>query len=361
MTNATKNNHHVSDEFWMSRCLELAQHGSGHVAPNPMVGCVIVYNEIIIGESYHKAYGLAHAEVNAIAAVQDPSLLPKATLYVNLEPCSHQGKTPPCADLIVRKKIKRVVIGGMDPNEKVNGAGIKRLRKNGIDVRINVLQEACLKLNKRFYTFHQKKRPYYILKWAQTSNGFIFSKNENQNISNQLSNQKVHQIRAMEQAILIGKNTLMVDNPSLNVRLVEGNDPLRIIVLSKLDYSIKEKKILQDGKKTLVFNQATSQIEGMVEYIKYPAGQLIPILNKELHARGIASVLVEGGTLTLQNFIDRNCWDEAFKIVSSKKFQQGTVAPTLSYSADTTSKVAQPKAKPEEVDHWIHFTNKHSK
>jgi len=346
-----------NDELWMQRCLDLASNGLGNVAPNPLVGCVIIHKNNVIGESYHQTFGLAHAEVNAINAVKNKNLLSESTLYVNLEPCSHQGKTPPCSDLLISYKIKKVVIGALDSNEIVNGAGIKKLKAAGIEVVVNVLKDKCIELNKRFYTFHKKKRPFYILKWAETKDGFIYSEEKDQAISNKLSNQKVHQIRAQEQAILIGKNTLLTDNPSLNVRLSEGKNPLRIVVMSHVDENIKQQKIFKDGIPTLIFNTDYSNSEEHIEYIKYPPGGFISKLNEVLYGRGIASVLVEGGTNTLNSFIKSNTWDKAIKITSNQIFNNGTKSPTVFSSVDSKSTVGQGS----NMDSWNEYINHNNK
>jgi diaminohydroxyphosphoribosylaminopyrimidine deaminase/5-amino-6-(5-phosphoribosylamino)uracil reductase len=318
------------DEIWMQRCLDLAVNGLGNVAPNPMVGCVIVHDNEVIGEAFHNSFGLAHAEVNAIEAVKDKSLLTKSTLYVNLEPCSHHGKTPPCSDLIIRHGLKKVVIGALDSNELINGSGASRIKDAGIEVVVNVLKSRCRALNKRFYTFHEQKRPYYILKWAESSDGYIYSNDHDHAISNNLSNQMVHQMRSDEQAILIGKNTLIADNPRLNVRLVEGNDPLRIVVLGSVVSDIGEQNVFKDGIPTLIFNTDKTSIEEQVEFVQYEKGEFISKLNSVLYEKGIASVLVEGGTATINSFIQSENWDEAHQIIAQHVFSSGITAPKLS-------------------------------
>jgi diaminohydroxyphosphoribosylaminopyrimidine deaminase/5-amino-6-(5-phosphoribosylamino)uracil reductase len=342
------------DEFWMQRCLDLATRGLGNVAPNPLVGCVITVNNKVIGEGYHRKFGSQHAEVVAINSVKDKKLLTNATLYVNLEPCNHLGKTPPCANLIIKLGIKKVVIGALDTNEVVNGTGDEQLRKAGIQVTVNVLKSKCIALNKRFYTYHEKKRPFYILKWAESSDGFIYKKDHDQSISNELSNQKVHQMRAEEQAILIGKNTLLTDNPSLNVRLVSGNNPLRVIVMTTLSDDIKRQKVFSDDIPTIIFNTAFSKTAGHVEYIQYEEGELIKALNKELYQRGISSVLVEGGAITLNSFLSAKNWDEAHSIVSQKIFGKGVMAPKIASSPTSVSKIGQKGNQ----DVWHEFQNK---
>jgi diaminohydroxyphosphoribosylaminopyrimidine deaminase/5-amino-6-(5-phosphoribosylamino)uracil reductase len=346
-----------TDELWMQRCLDLAINGLGNVAPNPLVGCVIVHENKVIGEAYHVGFSLEHAEVNAINAVKDKSLLSKSTLYVNLEPCSHHGKTPPCSDLIILHKLKKVVVGALDSNEIVNGLGVEMLKEAGIEVVVNVLKKECLVLNKRFYTFHEKKRPHYILKWAETSDGYIYDNDQNKAISNKLSQQKVHQIRSEEQALLIGKNTLITDNPLLNTRLVKGKNPLRIIVMGEMINSIRQQKIFKDGAPTLIFNTSIAAKENQVEFIKYGKGEFMSKLNDVLYQRGILSVLVEGGTTTLNAFIKSNNWDEAYKIVAQHSFSKGVIAPEISTPISSEYKVGEG----DKQDNWFKYLNQNNK
>lgn len=322
-----------NDELYMRRCIELAQLGAGHVAPNPLVGAVIVHHDQIIGEGYHQRFGESHAEVNAIASVEDQSLLNEATIYVNLEPCSHFGKTPPCADLLVEKQFKRVVIGCIDSNEQVSGKGINKLKKAGIEVEINVLQDDCLKLNKRFFTFHQKKRPYVVLKWAQTRDGFV-DKNRNSDekkginwISCPESQVLVHQWRSEEQAILVGRRTIESDDPSLTVREVEGNNPIRVVIDSQNQLN-KDAKIFQDGVRTIIFNRQKTEKTGHIEYEKLQAIDTSDILTS-LYEKGISSVFVEGGSRTLQYFLVNQVWDEARIFVGKTHFGSGLKAPII--------------------------------
>jgi diaminohydroxyphosphoribosylaminopyrimidine deaminase/5-amino-6-(5-phosphoribosylamino)uracil reductase len=262
----------ASDEKYMKRCLELARFGLGNVAPNPMVGAVIVYNGFIIGEGYHQKYGGAHAEVNAINSVRDKSLLDKSTLYVNLEPCSHFGKTPPCADLIVERKIPKVVIGTMDTFEKVSGRGAAILEKNGIKVCRGCLEKESREINKRFFTFHEKKRPYVILKWAETADGFIDrvrepGQTEPSWITDEIARMLVHKWRTEEQSIMIGTHTAMMDNPRLNVRSWTGKNPVRIV----LDRELKLSSVLHifdQSQPTLVFTEKKAESGVNPEYIK---------------------------------------------------------------------------------------------
>jgi diaminohydroxyphosphoribosylaminopyrimidine deaminase/5-amino-6-(5-phosphoribosylamino)uracil reductase len=259
------------EEKFMSRALELAQMGKGNVAPNPMVGCVIVHDSNIIGEGYHQEYGKGHAEVNAINSVKDRHLLPSSTAYVTLEPCSHFGKTPPCADLLIREKIRNVVIGTKDPFEQVAGSGIEKLLKAGVNVKTGILEEECLELNKRFFTFHLKKRPYIILKWAQTEDSFIDIDRTVEYfgqptwITNEISRIAVHKLRAEESAILVDTNTAQKDNPSLTVRVWSGNHPLRIVVDRQLRLS-KDLELFSRKTPTLVYTSIKKESEENLEY-----------------------------------------------------------------------------------------------
>tara|TARA_B110000261_G_scaffold164581_1_gene214983 strand:- start:20337 stop:21368 length:1032 start_codon:yes stop_codon:yes gene_type:complete len=322
----------MNHELYMNRCLELAQKGQGNVAPNPMVGAVVVYQDKIIGEGYHKEFGREHAEVNAINAVHDKSLLTASTIYVNLEPCAHFGKTPPCSDLIIQYKIPHVVIGAIDDHEKVAGKGVQKLEKAGVKVEVNILKKECLSLNRRFYKFHNSKRPFVILKWAETKDGFVsrgltsIKNGEDNWITNSVSKKAVHEQRAVEQAIIIGKTTALIDNPELTTRLVEGKSPLRVIVCHKplLNENLK---ILKDDSPTLIFNTEIDQTVGLKEWIKF-SGNLIEVLN-ELYKRNIQSVIVEGGTQLINQFLDQKIWDEAYNFIGDKEFLNGIKAPKI--------------------------------
>ena len=315
-------------EKYIKRCIELAKLGAGYVSPNPMVGSVIVYNHKIIGEGYHAKYGQPHAEVNAIESVENKSLIKDSTLYVSLEPCTHYGKTPPCADRIIDDGIKDVVIGIEDPNSIVAGKGIERLKNTGINVITNILKDECYDLNKRFFTFHQKKRPYIILKWAQTNDGFIAPLNKHKKqISNAESNLLVHKWRSEEQSILVGRNTILNDNPSLTVREISGKNPTRIVIDSQMQLS-KDVNIFSNDAPTLVFNRIQNKKLDGVEWIKIQETSTKYIL-EELYKRNIQSVLVEGGSRTLQYFIIDNVWDEARVIVGDIKFGDGIKAPII--------------------------------
>ena len=324
-------------EKYMNRCIQLAKNGLGTTYPNPLVGSVIVYNGKIIGEGWHQKAGEAHAEVNAINSVIDKTLLSKATIYVSLEPCSHFGKTPPCADLIAYHKIPNVVIGTIDSFAKVAGNGIKKLMQSGANVTVGVLEKECKELNKRFFTFHEKKRPYVILKWAETGDGFIapLEKNEKKPvwITNQYSRQLVHKWRTEEQAILVGTNTVLEDNPQLNARDFKGNNPIRIV----LDKSgkITDSYLVKDQKINTIFftenKYLTKNVNIIYENTIFDTVLLFFIL-KKLHEHNIQSVIIEGGKQTLQSFIDENLWDEARVFTSENTFKTGIKAPKLNYN-----------------------------
>jgi len=325
------------DKKYMNICLQLAKQGMRSVAPNPMVGSVIVFNDKIIGEGYHKEYGKAHAEVNAINAVEDKSLLQKCTLYVNLEPCAHFGKTPPCSDLIIKHKIPKVVIGCIDSFSEVAGKGIAKMKAEGIEVIVGVLESESLNLNKRFFTFHNKKRPYIILKWAQTLDGFIdvernnllSSEIKNNWITSPESKELVHKWRSKEQAIMVGTNTALNDNPQLNVREVNGKDPIRVV----LDLNLRLPKTLHVFDKsipTLIFNSQKNESQNNLEFVKINIEKdLIAQVLNELFVREIQSVIIEGGAKLLTTFIDENLWDEARVFTGSKEFNTGLKAPIL--------------------------------
>lgn len=317
----------------MLRCIELAQKAFGKTYPNPMVGCVIVHNGVVIGEGFHHKAGEPHAEVNAIASVQNQNLLHDSTLYVNLEPCSHFGKTPPCADLIVSKMVKRVVVGCVDTFSKVSGHGIEKLKNAGVDVTVNVLQENARFLNRRFFTYHEKKRPYVILKWAQTADHFIDkctsekSSSKGVRITDDDCLKLSHRWRSEEQAILVGTNTAVCDNPSLTTRYVEGRNPLRV-AWDLHDRIPASNCIFDDSTPTIIF---TSNIRPDLSQTTF-----ISVCNEEnlvketlscLYERNIQSVIVEGGTQTLQSFINANLWDEARIFTTKETFGNGVASP----------------------------------
>lgn len=316
-------------EKYIRRCIELAKNGLGTTYPNPMVGSVIVCEGKIIGEGWHKKSGEPHAEVNAVNSVKDKSLLKKSTIYVSLEPCSHFGKTPPCCNLIIENEIPNVVIGTVDPNIKVAGNGIKKLIEAGINVTVGVLETECNELNKRFFTFHEKKRPYIILKWAESQDGFIapLTKSEQKPvwITNEFSRQLVHKWRSEEQAILVGTNTVIDDNPKLDTRDWAGNNPIRIV----LDQNIRipeDSNIFNNQAETIVF----SKFDG-IDFGQNIAPQIAEIS----HQHQIQSIIIEGGRQTLQTFIDENLWDEARIFIGSNSFENGTKAPILSLKKTT--------------------------
>ena len=333
------------DEKYMLRALQLATYGLGSVSPNPMVGCTIVYNEKIIGEGWHRKYGEAHAEVNAINAVKDAEKLSESTVYVTLEPCAHFGKTPPCADLLVEKKIKKVVIATTDPNPRVAGKGIKRLQDAGIEVVTSVLEKEALEINKRFLTSFLKKRPYIILKWAQTSDGYIARKDFSSKwISDQYSRQRVHKWRAEEDGIMVGSNTVVHDNPSLNVREWIGKDPLRIVIDRnlKLDPAFK---IFTDGKKTICYNLLKTNDAGSVAYEKLSEENFLSSLFENLFDKGIQSVIVEGGAFLINALVNENLWDEARIFTSPYTFGEGIAAPVVEGNLKTLEHVANDELK----------------
>ncbi|MDQ1167191.1 bifunctional diaminohydroxyphosphoribosylaminopyrimidine deaminase/5-amino-6-(5-phosphoribosylamino)uracil reductase RibD [Flavobacterium sp. SORGH_AS_0622] len=324
-------------EKYIKRCIELAQNGLGTTYPNPMVGSVIVYENQIIGEGWHKKAGEPHAEVNAVRSVKDKSLLKKATIYVSLEPCSHFGKTPPCCDLIIANQIPNVVVGTVDPNEKVAGKGILKLIEAGANVTVGVLEDECNELNKRFFTFHQKKRPYIILKWAESQDGFLApEKTISQDrkpiwITNTYSRQLVHKWRTEEQAILVGTQTVIDDNPKLNARNWSGNNPVRVVIdrENKID---QNSFIFDDTVKTIIFsneNKKTSTANTQFEVIDF-SKNIIPEILDVLYKNQIQSIIIEGGRQTLQSFIDENVWDEARIFVGKQSFGNGTKAPIIS-------------------------------
>lgn len=322
-------------EYYMQRCIELAKNGAGQVAPNPMVGAVVVHNNRIIGQGYHAGFGEPHAEVHAIASVSDKSLLKESTIYVSLEPCAHQGKTPPCADLIVAHQIPRVVIGMVDPFNKVNGAGIKRLEQAGCDVTTGVLERECWDLNKAFITYHTQQRPYIILKWAQTLDGFIDKKREpgfiqEPNwITNEVCRSLVHKWRSEVQSIMVGTHTAYIDNPQLNVRVWSGKAPLRIVPDKNLKLD-KELHLFDQQQATLVLNSVKDAVDGLIEYKTLPFGDaFLRELMKTLYDKGVNSLLVEGGQQLLQSFINKNYWDEARVFTGNVFFNKGTAAPVI--------------------------------
>ncbi|MBT6809367.1 MAG: bifunctional diaminohydroxyphosphoribosylaminopyrimidine deaminase/5-amino-6-(5-phosphoribosylamino)uracil reductase RibD [Flavobacteriales bacterium] len=317
-------------EFYIKKCLEIARLGSGHVSPNPMVGSVIVYYGEIIGKGYHEKYGSHHAEVNAINSVKDKSLLKKSTLYVNLEPCAHFGKTPPCSNLIIENKIPKVVIGCIDTFSKVSGKGIERMQNSGIEVTTGVLEKESRKLNKRFFTFHEKKRPYIILKWAESQDGFIAPKNQTKAfwMTSRDSKKLVHKWRSEEDAILVGRITAEKDNPSLTVREMEGKNPIRIVIDKDLKLS-DDLNLFNNDAKTIIFNQLKTEENNSTNYIKTEFNNLIENILEELYKQNIQSIIIEGGTKTLQSFIDKKMWDEARVFKTNINIGNGLKSPIV--------------------------------
>lgn len=333
-----------SHEHFMERCFQLALNGLGNVAPNPLVGSVIVHKGKIIGEGFHAEYGKSHAEVNAINSVMDKSLLRESTIYVNLEPCSHFGKTPPCADLIITSGIPRVVLASRDPFVEVAGRGIARLREAGVAVVESVLEERAKDLNRRFFTFHQKKRPYIILKWAQSLDGYVDIERKPGDelkpiwITNELARAVVHRWRSEEQSILVGTKTVELDNPRLNVRDWSGNNPVRVVIDRTLRLS-PSSHVFDGEQQTLVmignnFGSATRK----PPFCDRPNLELVtldfsrdiePQVLEILYQRSIQSVIIEGGTQVLEAFLGKNLWDEARVFIGRKLFHYGVHAPIL--------------------------------
>jgi len=327
----------------MFRCLELAKSGAGNVAPNPMVGSVLVYEDRIIGEGYHKKYGEAHAEVNCIASVkkEDEHLIGKSTLYVSLEPCAHYGKTPPCADLIISKSIPKVVVGCRDPFVQVNGKGIEKLQQAGVEVVSGVLEAECKELNKRFFTFHTKHQPYIILKWAQSKNHRIANADFSRVlISNEISNRLVHRWRTEEASIMVGTNTALQDDPALNNRNWIGKTPVRLVVDMNLRLH-NELKIFDRKQPTIIFNSLKNEEHENLQYIKLDKEKsLVNELMKCCYQLNLQSILIEGGNKLAQSFINENLWDEARVIENSTLIiDNGLRAPALSNQQLTRTEI----------------------
>lgn len=324
----------------MQRAIELAKLGAGHVAPNPMVGCVIVHNNKIIGEGWHEQFGQAHAEINAIKSVHDKSLLPQSTIYVTLEPCCHFGKTPPCANTIIDYKFNEVIVGITDPNPLVSGRGIKLLQDAGISVTLGILAEECIELNKRFIHYITQRKPYVILKWAQTLDGFIapdintigiaaFA--QQKQITTPYTQQLTHKWRTHEAAILVGTKTALIDNPHLTARAWKGKNPVRVVL--DLNNRLPQNLNLFNAETpTLVvkYDDVTANNQPSVEYINVLRNQDLPHqILEALYKKQLQSVIIEGGTQLLQSFILANCWNEAQVIIGNKKFKQGILAPNI--------------------------------
>ena len=316
--------------------MQIAKNGIGTTRPNPSVGAVIVYQNKIIGEGFTSSHGENHAEVNAINAVENKSLLKEATIFVTLEPCSHFGKTPPCADLIVKHQLKQVVIGCLDPNSLVAGKGVSHLENAGINVIVGVLETECRMHHKRFFKVQENKRPYIILKWAETNDGFVapITKNEIKPIfiSNTYSQQLVHKLRSAEHAILVGTKTVLADNPKLNIRSWSGENPIRVVLDNTLRIP-KNSNILDGSTKTIIITSAKDKnivssknlIFEEIDFSKNIAKQVCEVLSKYQ----IQSLIVEGGTQTLQTFIDEKLWDEAMVFVGNTSFVKGVKSPII--------------------------------
>ncbi len=345
----------TTEERFMARCLYLANLGKYKVAPNPMVGALLVYNNRIIGEGYHQQYGKTHAEPNAIHSVKktDRKWICQSTLYVNLEPCSHYGKTPPCAELIVQKKIKRVVVATLDPNPQVAGKGVEMLRKAGIEVSVGVLKQEAQQLNKRFFTFQTQKRPYIILKWAQSFDGFIDKKRQNSTqtptlISNSITQKMTHKMRAENMSIMVGKNTVLLDNPSLTVRNWQGQSPIRIAIDTNNQIPTSF-KIKDNHTKTLIVGNITKKQSEKLQYIKVKnTSQLNVVLNK-IFEQNIHSILVEGGFSLLQSFLSLGLWDEINIEIAPFNLFGGVKAPFIPTNVIKTLHTTI------EQNLWLHF------
>lgn len=349
-------------DHYMQRCLSLARKGGGTVAPNPMVGAVLVAEDRIIGEGWHEAFGGPHAEVNCIHSVaeKDKYLIEQSTLYVSLEPCNHFGKTPPCTDLIIKYDIPKVVIACRDPFEEVNGKGIERLREAGVEVITGVLEKEAIECNKRFFTFHTKQRPYIILKWAQTADGWMGKKGGDRLlISNEYTNRMVHQWRGEEAAIMVGTQTALADNPALTNRLSPGTSPVRLVIDRNLQLPA-QLHVLDGAVKTIVFNTLKQEEQGNILYSRLSNEKnLLPQILQVLYKMNIQSVLVEGGAQTLQSFIDHECWDEIRIIQSATAApaflsnEKGIPAPKL----PAATHISHEKIKSDSIDI---YTNPHS-
>jgi diaminohydroxyphosphoribosylaminopyrimidine deaminase/5-amino-6-(5-phosphoribosylamino)uracil reductase len=318
-----------ADVIFMQRALELARNGQGRVSPNPMVGCVIVHQGKIIGEGWHQQYGGPHAEVNAVRSVKNPELLAKSTAYVSLEPCSHWGKTPPCANLLIEHKINEVVVCNTDSNPLVAGGGLQLLHEAGVKVRWGILEEEGRWLNRRFFTYMEKKRPYIILKWAQTADGFMARSNfDSKWISNPFARKLVHQWRAQEDAIMVGRQTVQYDNPQLNVRdwPVEDQHPVRVIIDRQLQLN-GSFHIFDQQIPTLCYNLKKSEEKEKLTYIKLDDRHFLTEMLHDLHSRGLQSIIIEGGPALLELLLKQGLWDEARIFTAPKTFGEGLQAP----------------------------------
>ncbi len=335
----------TENEKYISRCLQLARLGEEFVAPNPMVGAVIVCDGEIIGEGFHRYYGGKHAEPNAVASVKDEEWLKRSTMYVSLEPCSHYGKTPPCAELIIQKKIPHVVIGTLDPNPQVAGRGVRMLQAAGVEVEVGVLEDECNELNKRFFCFHRYNKPYVTIKWAQTADGFIDSlrtdkREEVTVISNKITKQLVHQLRAENMAIMVGTNTALLDNPTLRTTRWNGRNPLRI-TLDRTCRLTPDLHLLNDGEPTLVFSEKTEySFASTAEVVQIDfSGNIWEQISAELHRRNIHSLIIEGGTQLIKSAFECGFWNEIQVEVSQTRLGAGVQAPCIPHNAVATETV----------------------
>jgi len=340
---------------YMHRCLELAVRGLGRVAPNPMVGCIIVDDSGIIGEGYHESFGGAHAEINALNSVEVSTDLKNATLYVSLEPCNHHGKTPPCTEAIIKSGIKKVVVGCTDPNPQVAGKGIEAMVKAGIEVITGIQEADCIEVNKRFITYHEKKRPFIILKWAQTSDGFIDKKRGKDEKAAKITQDEadimVHMWRAQEQGIMVGTHTVIMDNPNLTVRKANGQSPMRIV----LDRTLKipnTSHVFDKAAPTLIFTEQSGITNNGVDYVNvaFDAKLLQNMLN-ELYNRQVQSVIVEGGEKLLKSFIEKDLWDEAKVFYANKTLDEGVSAPNFPFPSRCEIRIGD--------DTLVLYRNKH--
>jgi len=344
---------------YMNRCFELAELGMGSVSPNPMVGSVVVHDGRIVGEGYHHQYGKAHAEVNAINDVigrypdNFDEILRQSTIYVNLEPCSHFGKTPPCSDLIIKHRIPHVVIGSPDPFDSVNGKGVQKLRNAGIRVTENFCVEESNFINRRFLTRITKQRPYFILKWVQTADGYFAPVDRSQKwITGPEAKMLTHKWRTEEDAILVGKTTALSDNPQLNVRQWHGRNPVRIVIDKNLDLPLSS-NLLDQSQSTIVFNACKTEYNGLVKYLEIENFDhyLAQMIAYQLYILDIQSVIIEGGAATLDLFIQAGLWDEARIFISNKHWGEGLSAPSLPMQDENVFIVGNDRL------HILHNTN----
>lgn len=325
----------MQDELFVKRCIELAARAKGYAAPNPMVGAVLLYEDRIIGEGWHEQYGGPHAEVNCLESVQeeDRKYIPQSTMYVNLEPCAHHGKTPPCAVRLVAEKLKKVVIANVDPFDQVQGEGLRILQQGGVDVLSGVAAQEGAWLNRRFFTFHTRKRPYIILKWAQTQDGYFAPADRSRlQVSNERSMQLVHKWRTEEAAIMVGFNTALNDNPQLTARLWEGRQPLRIVLDKKLQLPVTH-HVFDTAAATWIINEQKERLEKNVQWKQMQFGDdLLHNLLSALYEERVLSLIIEGGAKLLSSFIEKSLWDEARVFTGNVSLQDGIAAPLLTSS-----------------------------